>query len=340
MRARRLLVSVLMGVAALAAVVTASANARRLHAPLVLRLRFRRAGTATGVAADSRYVVLSGRYSTTNGTPATLIDEQTGTRREISYPGCSPVTLGTPWLVYASCARDYDTTELYALPNGGWQAVHVRLGVGWEPVAIGTQWIEMRESCDEPTHCTNSYTFQNLQTGQTRSDPTNATTVVDLNSPTLTRKVCKPLRVPLVAGNEGSVTYAALPGSLTFYGKFAISSSGVNGAHGFLERCGSRLHQQIGSPNIPAGSLLGPAFAANSRLVVWQSARHQVSGLFLPSLRRFAIPLPSGINTQSSDGTGFPGTIAASSRHLYLLNWSDSSSIRSYWIAALPSTPK
>jgi hypothetical protein len=333
LRPIRLLLTILIAIAGPTAM-TASARPRRHHSPLVLHLGFRGAGTATAVTAEGRYVLVSGAYSAANGTPDTLIDERTGTETSVSYPGCSPVALGEPWLVY-TCAPDYGTMELYALPTGGWTAVtlHAGYSIGWSPIAIGARWIQLQEFCaDGPSHCLNSYAFQNLQTGNITPDPTSATTYADLNSPTLARRVCKPLHVPMVDGPEGEVIYAAQPGALAFYGKFAISSSGMTGAHGFLERCGSRLHRQIGLPN-----LVGAAFAASSHFVVWQSGQHQLGGLFLPSLRRFVIPLPAGINTQSSNGIGFPGTIAASSRHLYLLNSSDTSSIRSYWIAPLPS---
>jgi hypothetical protein len=333
LRAIRLLIAGVVAVAGLTA--TAAAKPRRHIAPRVLHLHFSSGGMATTVTTDGRYVVLGGPYPATAETPstttATLIDETTGTQTQVSYPGCSPVALGDPGLLFGGCAPNYGTTELYALPNGVWQTLNVG-GIGWSPVAIGADWIELQESCEELSHCTNSYEFLSLQTGQSARDPTNAGTYADLNSPTLAQTVCKPLRVPKVAGDEGSVIYAAEPGSLTFYGKFAISAGGY-GAPRFLERCGSRLHRQI-------GALVGgfPALGANSRLVVWQSGPRQLRGLFLPRLRRFVIPLPAKINTLDiNGGTGFPGAIAASSRHLYLLNSSENAAYRRYWIAPLPS---
>ena len=274
----------------------------------MLRLHLRAAGTATGITASSRYVVVSGPGSAA-GTAATLIDERMGTRTRVVYPGCWPVALGEPWLVF-SCAPSYNTMRLYSLAGGGWRSVNVGLGVGWGPVSIGTHWIKMQELCPAGGHCCNAYAFQNLATGNTVRDPTNATTHADLDVPALARRLCKPLRVPQVAGNLDLV-YAAVPGALTFEGRFVISSSGLGGADGFLERCGSRLHEQIGRPNDVGDILAGPPFAANSHMVVWQSGRHQLAGVLLPSLREFVIPLPAAINTESN-GPGFPGEMVGS----------------------------
>jgi hypothetical protein len=337
-RATRLLITFVVVVGGLTTAVAASAKPSRHVAPVVVHLRFRRAGEASGITADARYIVRTGAYSFGNGTAATLIDERTGASKPIAYPGCWPSALGEPWLVY-SCGPNYTTMELYALPTGGWQAVNINFGIGWGPVAIGTQWIELKEECEDDSHCTNHYVFQNLQTGAHAPDPTSATTSTDLNSRALAQTVCQPLRIPMVAGDEGSRIHAALPGSLTFSGRFAISSSDT-GAHGFLERCGTRLHKELGIPRFPTGPLVGLPYGATANLVVWQSGPHQLKGLFLPSLRPFVIPLPAAIAMQSNEDTGFRGAITASSRHLYLLSSSDSSSYRSYWIAPLPSLRK
>ncbi len=144
-------------------------------------------------------------------------------------------------------------------------------------------------ACETAPHCGNaSYGFESVQSGRVRSDPTSATTFADLNSPALARKVCSPLRVPKanIGSEEDLYRWAARPGTMTFYGGSVMANGRFrDGGTGlFLERCGSYLHRFIDYDSYDD-------VAANAHMVLWQSRDDQLSGLWLPSLRRFVIPL-------------------------------------------------
>jgi hypothetical protein len=101
-----------------------------------------------------------------------------------------------------------------------------------------------------------------------------------------------------------------VPGSLSFYGTFAISdewggpSSDPNRDHGiYLEHCGSRLHQLI-DPN-------GWPLSANEHAVAWtiNGTGREVDGVFLPTRRRFVFNAPSA----------YVSDVVLSSRELYVV---------------------
>ena len=99
-------------------------------------------------------------------------------------------------------------------------------------MAVGTHWIEyFSQFCDPQlgsSQCGgNTYSFQNIETGKFRSDPTTATTLADPNLPDLTRKLCSPLRDPKQdarGGNQWAVIQEllAVPGLVTLDGPFAL----------------------------------------------------------------------------------------------------------------------
>jgi hypothetical protein len=126
-----------------------------------------------------------------------------------------------------------------------------------------------------------------------RSDPTNATTIADLNSASLAESVCHPLRRPT-------------GGHLIFDGRIAIVESP---RETFLQRCGSTRRVRIGRVD---------AQAMNTHAIMWQVANsratgsHQLAGVFLPSGRPFLISLPAFV--------GSPESIVLTSRHLYLVS--------------------
>jgi hypothetical protein len=149
--------------------------------------------------------------------------------------------------------------------------------------AVGADWIEWVASSYH--HLPTSIYFQNIQTGELRSDPTNATTFADLNSPALAHRTCPGVR--LLRESEG---YSTPWGPLIPYGQFALAIG--NGA--FLERCGTRMHRLLAAANTTPPV---PPLASNAHAIVWQEAPNRLNGLFLPSLQTFTIPLPSAIVT-------------------------------------------
>jgi hypothetical protein len=163
---------------------------------------------------------------------------------------------------------------------------------------FGAHWIEWQTvPC---RYCTPTYQFQNIDTGRVQTLPAwrpGGRTIPDLDSRSLARPLCPPLTVPRgVAQPFGRPP----PGALAFYGSFAVAGN-------VLERCGSRLKLSIGKHNYPG-------IRANARAVVWAQSpnSHGLSGLFLPSLRRFVI---AGTPSTSPYDYGF----AISSSRLYVI---------------------
>lgn len=237
-----------------------------------------------GVATGGRYTVL---WSVRRGEVGTFIDEQTGRRRRVMLPpGCrsgrriSPV-LGDSWLL-ADCGPG--RVELYSPGSDEWRAVTVPAACrrACVPLAVGTDWIEY----DKHSHrLGDGFIFQNIATGAVLPDPTNATTLADLDSPVLAQRVCAPLRVPPHGG-------------LTFDGRFAVAE-GETGT--FIEKCGTHLHVPVPSADVTT---------APGALVWSVSPTSAPSGVFLPSLRRFTIAPPPGHS--------FIVDVELSVRHIYV----------------------
>jgi hypothetical protein len=207
----------------------------------------------------------------------------------------------------------YDT-ELYSLADGTRQTVTPSPGATYcaspppdpevqcSPDAVGAYWIEWVASSYH--HLPTTTYFQNIQTGELRGDPTNATTFADLNSPALARRTCPGVQLmpnPDPTNGPGW-------GSLTPDGQFALAIGPDNGA--FLERCGTHMRRLLRS-----GSGYSPA--SNAGVVVWQAAPDRLTGLVLPSLQTFTIPLPSAVvASQAGYGAGF--MLALTSGALYM----------------------
>ena len=149
--------------------------------------------------------------------------------------------------------------------------------------AVGAYWIGWDASSYH--HLPTSVYFQNIQTGELRDDPTNATTFADLNSPALAHKTCPGVQLMRDPDGYGGTGW----GSLTPYGQFALAIGTGNSV--FLERCGTRMRRllAIGS------TVVSYALASNASAIVWQAVTSRLNGLFLPSLQTFTIPLPSAI---------------------------------------------
>jgi hypothetical protein len=308
----------------------------------VLHLAFHDAGTTVRVWSNDRYAFLD------RGSGGILIDERTGRRTLISRPGCNAVAIGGPWLLF-SCSNDNGQTvkfELYALSGAGSRPFTLNPDIvkKWcgtdtschlDPIGVGTNWVKLLQNCAK---CGFSYVLQNIGTATEARDPTGRTTVADLNSPTLVRKVCSPLSVPHADVGVEDPDLSGW-GSLTFYGPFALAA-GYQGI--YLERCGSRMRAKLlqGPPMLYAYPYLcqRPVCppAANSDAVVWQSGYRRLSGVLLPSLRRFVVPVPAAVDTSNPGGPPWDDTYAITlcSRTLYLLVQGR------LWTAARPALPR
>jgi hypothetical protein len=184
--------------------------------------------------------------------------------------------------------------ELYSLADGARQTVTPSPGVPAQcsavsdqetecavAGAVGAYWIRWNASC---YHCAVTSFFQSIQTGELRADPTNATTFADLNSPDLAHRTCPGVRL---IRDHDSIGMGW--GSLTPYGQFALAIGTGNSA--FLERCGTPMRRLLANGDTEVSR----ALASNSTAIVWQAVTSHLSGLFLPSLQTFTIPLPSAI---------------------------------------------
>lgn len=316
-----------------AAVATASSRGRARPSPVVSP-PFRREGRAGSIWAGSRYLVAD------NGTSVTLIDDQTGQVKTVSHAGCVALgpsalePLDLPWVTF-NCPPGIlggigigpPAPELYSPATGQWQAVSPSPGVlcpgtgctdRYFPEAAGSAWLQYdHESCDTGgQHCSSSSVFQNLSTGELRHDPSRGATTVDLNAPDLSETACRPLTVPMT---DELYAPAPVPGSLTFYGSFAVAIGGdKNGPRVYLERCGTRLHRLLTTAPLAADPVVG----ANTREVVWMSHPHFLSALTLPGLRPFTIRLPRRLIARTCS-PGYYSTcvaqIALTTHRLYLL---------------------
>ncbi|MDQ6806759.1 MAG: hypothetical protein M3065_17770 [Actinomycetota bacterium] len=230
-----------------------------------------------------------------------MIDSHTGRRRTLSTPGCDPAAIGPRWLLF-TC--DYPsptpTLKLYVFATRTWRTITLAPSVqaaneGCTAAGpancgaidgVGNDWIEFDET---GYHGDQQRMFENITTRVVRADPTTRTRIADLNSPSLTRALCRPLTTPYAAMYGGIYDFY---GSVQLYGKFAIAykfSGGEQAA--YLERCGSKLHRLLANAsNIYANSL--PPMAANAHAVIWQSGAATLTGLLLPGMRRVTIKLP------------------------------------------------
>jgi hypothetical protein len=294
----RVAAAALAAVSCAGALVAPSPTLAAARKPVVLHLAWRFAGGVSSLLSDGRYVFVQ-RAQTSGG--GTLIDDQTGRRRIVTAPfGCFPTAIGGAWLMF-QCGIGYPPAMmLYHLASPGrWQApapspelagyctVYSPYTFGYTcaAIAVGTLWLEYDvASCQNGEHCLNTYVLANIATGTVLNDPATAggTLIADLNAPSGRQTLCAPLRVP------GNLTEIHLePGSLTFYGTFAVAVAGNAGDSSvFLERCGSRLRALLQN-----GYGLTPA-AGNQNALLWSQGITKLAGVLLPNQRRIAIPLP------------------------------------------------
>jgi hypothetical protein len=316
---------------------TAPATSRpRPAATPVLRPAFSRVGHAGWVWAGSRYTLVGPAESATDEA-VTLIDDDTGHHTVISRPGCSPVQpsvaepLSLPRLPFSCGPVGRPVPELYSPSTGQWQTVAPATTISHpcqgDPLcfitdgltAAGTAWLEyIQSNCPMDEHCGYKNIFENINTGAVRQNPSSSQTTLSLNAEQLTEPVCQPLRVPtarqLFAGPG--------PGSLTFYGRFAVALGTDQNANptAYLERCGTHLHRLLVKGPYP-GALLAPA--ANTHEAVWMPRQTgQLSAVTLPGLHPFRVRLPSRIldgGCSASQDTTCVAQIALTQHRLFVL---------------------
>ena len=118
----------------------------------------------------------------------------------------------------------------------------------------------------------------------------------------------------LIRGNPSSPDNYANPwGPLTYDGQFALATvhrviGGAPGSQVVLERCGTHMRRRIGGD--------GSQMVSNASVIVWQPALNRLSGLFLPSLQKFTMPLPSAVVAAEEAGGG--RGLALTSEALYM----------------------
>lgn len=216
--------------------------------------------TRVKFAINGRYVFFDTDYSNIGPRhSATLIDDQTGKRT--SLPGCTDPLVGGPWLSLDCANTGAGGLPLYQLATGDWRTVNLFCNSGQpayiytcRPTGLGANWIAVTygPTCYEH-YCPGTGAAQSIWTAQSTGlppTPPGGGQVIDLNSPTLVRTVCRPLRVP--ASTEPYESQQG-PGSLTFYGPFAVTSGNLPDGipYAYLARCRSRLHVPLPPGRIP-----------------------------------------------------------------------------------------
>lgn len=320
----------------LVVVASATAHESKPRAPMVLHPKWHLLAPR-GVALVS----VSGRYVYVGSFtgPASVIDEQTHHTIRLNPPaGCFFSTdfspLGGSWLV-AECNSAPGDLMLYSIPHAHWTrftpnaarmcALNPDCAPGTSRVpcspqygAIGTRWIEFSFGCGYHSG-TITTVLQQIRGGDVIAVPDSeipglqggATHILDLNSPTGTRRLCSPLRVPTSA-------------KFALGGRFAVEESNLN-EDVFLEQCGSHSRMMIGRGFV----------SINSRTVLMSvgATSNSIPGLFLPSRRRFALRLPPQVASKCARAGAFVciENLVLTSRTVYVVTGD-----LQLWSASLP----
>lgn len=318
-----------LAVASVSAVALAATSARVEH------LRFTRVPRANhGVIASGDYSLLERgvwKYEQNHynlvAVRLTLVDQRSGKRAALRPSKCSGGGwFGGGWLGFSCYASSgIPEVSLYDLSTRRWRTVPAEpnetacgheLGVSCQIVALGRDWIQLLAGlCDG---CQSSYLLENIRTREVIDPPVTpgGRDGFALSAASGYRRLCSPLRYP---ASHGSQAGAATPGWLSFYGKVALVSGAApawgKSTFAYLQRCGSsrRLKLPPGAPLELTDSLSG-----SSHVVVWRSGTRTLSGVFLPSLRKFRVPL----NISRVDFTGI--TTQLNARYLYVFFGEDS----------------
>lgn len=294
------------------------------------------AAPLTSLWTSGGYVLLQNTIPNPSGPSRgwRVINDRTGKTTGLD-PRCSALGLGPPW-VLLSCPQTSNPSgppnvELYSLTDGTSRTVEPGPGVpqcSWPPPdsetecstadAVGADWIRWDATC---YHCRDTYFFQNIQTGQVRDDPTNATTFADLSSPALAQKTCPGVRLSPEIG-PAPLNW----GPLTPHGQYALATDRYNDV--VLERCRTHMRRVL----FDAATAASYSVGSNAGAIVWQAVTGRLNGLFLPGLQTFTIPLPSRI--------GLVGTLGLTSRALYVSNQAIGAVWRTVSPVSLPSNTR
>lgn len=326
------LVVVLLGAVVCSA--AASSTPKSSSEPLVVHPKWREV-----VRSEFLYAGASDRYAAiVHGFTAdqlTLIDEQTGTSQTRSLGSCAgaytssdQLLFGGPWLL-VQCSIDrgnpagiYPAYVLYNLDSGRWTDFHISPQCqGDAPslfqavcyaVGIGPYWMKLLAIAGPSGHERSFYYLQNIQTGELKPDPITAggNEFDDLGAPSGSSQLCAPLTYPTVY-NPSAGEYE--PGSLTFYGQFALTHEGdlTSSPLLHLRRCGSSLDLLLHGTDYP------PAMAS-SRAVIGDFDGANFPGWFLPSLRPFRLSPPATPDLPCGDGTEGVVPVALTARTIYV----------------------
>ena len=255
-----------------------------------------------------------------------------------------------------SCPATPETpyVTLYSLTTGTWTSVTqpglCPSGSGdcydW-PVKVGAEWVEWAvQGCgaSNAERCGYNFYAQNIRTGNVQPLPAHRTTYPNLDSPKLAAKLCRPLRVPTLDyldWEENGGVPGDLTGDVTLHGQFAITYGG-NALQPTirLQRCGARTHTNLDLPNIEGSQFnLLPCFppfeqfiAANAHEIIWINSATKLAGVFLPSMRRFMVPLPASL--EAPRVSSIASHIALDEDRLYLLDKHGK-----LWTAPAPTIP-
>jgi hypothetical protein len=250
-----------------------------------------------------------------------LINDALGTTAALDPldSGCDVAAFGPPWLVMNCGGATNATTynfELYSLADGTRQTLTRNPGLTCNVLcnvgAVGSYWIEWDLNW---YHFPETTYFQNIQTGELRDDPTNATTFPDLNSPTLAERTCPGVRLIYSNADYGDGPADANPwGWLTSEGQFALVTTNTEKV--FLERCGTHMRRLL--PTGGSDRDYADGLVSNASVIVWQPARNRLTGLFLPSLQKFTMPLPRAVAATERGYKGGEFALALTSEALYV----------------------
>lgn len=231
------------------------------------------------------YPIVSGNYTLLSleqpYNTYVLIDDQTDTQTKIVPPAGSGCQLwanafAVPWLLFY-CG---DGTRLYNILSRRWIAFRcgeacANDGVA-APDAIGSHWVDINENayCDtryDP--CDTPDALVALPSGKTGRYVPSSHTLLDLNSPSLSRTICAPWSAPDVIAMDRSFVY--------------VSDTAESG----VARCGSSTVVPV-VPGVSDGIIqtdhlmAGCPISAGSSTSPW-------TGVFLQSLDHFTMTLPS-----------------------------------------------
>lgn len=257
-----------------------------------------------------------------------LIDDRTGSPQQLPT-GCTPLALtGTTLACQQPNMAARVTLDDLHTGRSTTLTVNPQLLQGCNPPgeyapgeyacpsvsATGRDWVAFTGPAGN-YHIGYFTVFQSRATGQLSDAATAPTHNLDLNAPGLTVPVCTPLKVPELQNADGVIR----SGSLLSVGHgYEIAT----GNQSYLERCGTHLRLHLYSGN-GSGSISASACvvwfcppAVNAQSVVWAASTQprwlgSISGVFLPSRRRFTITPTTKIPYTN-------GTVALTDHHLYI----------------------